>query len=485
MNEHEKQVNVSDQIGEHQTKHRIELGWRVDNDWRPIYWLDDRAAVGNHATEHLVTIPAELIARHGIIIAQSGSGKSYFLGRLVEEILLKTKARVVILDPNADFRAVSNLKASTRDGEGEQYPTEQISSYRTHWSQIEKSIFRADSSDFDQNTKNMELWWPNVNIDVVAQELSLIERSEFAHCHQFVGLMARLLDPSKSLPVHDGLGQLLDHCEELFFHTKQEEAEDGDHPIESTMEKIRNLLRLHGSREKYIALQNALRPIRYVSADTGRFYFSRARYFQQTGLLSNRPHADDYAKRRLSVVDLPSIQDPDAKNLAMSSTLNLVWRVARSEWASALMAPREDDKRVPTFVVVDEAHNLIPAEPRSAAAAAIREQFRTIAAEGRKYGVFLLVATQRPDRLDPLILSEFENKVIMRISSAQVIQTIVSQLGLTPDETSMLSVVPTLGTGRGLLFGRWSNFLPVRFATAARRTVEGGRNLRDEYWTLN
>jgi hypothetical protein len=49
------------------------------------------------------------MANHTVIVAQSGSGKSYFLGRIVEELLLKTKSRVLVFDPNADFRKISEV----------------------------------------------------------------------------------------------------------------------------------------------------------------------------------------------------------------------------------------------------------------------------------------------------------------------------------------------------------------------------------------
>ena len=44
----------------------------------------------------------------------------------------------------------------------------------------------------------------------------------------------------------------------------------------------------------------------------------------------------------------------------------------------------------------------MPSEPRSRYEAIVREQFRTIAAEGRKYGLFLILVSQRVDKVDPL-----------------------------------------------------------------------------------
>ena len=55
-------------------------------------------------------IPSNLLSCHTAIIAQSGSGKSYFLSRIIEEILLNTKARCIVLDPNADFRRINEVE---------------------------------------------------------------------------------------------------------------------------------------------------------------------------------------------------------------------------------------------------------------------------------------------------------------------------------------------------------------------------------------
>ena len=54
-----------------------------------------------------VDVPARLRAqgfsRHTFLCGQSGSGKTYALGVLLEQLLLGTSLRMVVLDPNADF----------------------------------------------------------------------------------------------------------------------------------------------------------------------------------------------------------------------------------------------------------------------------------------------------------------------------------------------------------------------------------------------
>jgi len=56
-----------------------------------------------------VTLNANGLKSHTVVIAQSGSGKSFMLGRLLEEIAGKTRARIVILDPNSDFVKFSEV----------------------------------------------------------------------------------------------------------------------------------------------------------------------------------------------------------------------------------------------------------------------------------------------------------------------------------------------------------------------------------------
>src|SRR5262249_41632284 len=94
---------------------------------------------------------------------------------------------------------------------------------------------------------------------------------------------------------------------------------------------------------------------------------------------------------------------------------------------------------------------------------------------------FLLLVTQRPDKVDPMVLSERENIAIMKLSSEAVVKEVCKLMDLPGLAEEELSGCTQLQTGRGLFFGPWIGS-PTRFFSAARRTVEGGRNLRSEYW---
>src|SRR5205823_1764722 len=100
------------------------------------------------------------------------------------------------------------------------------------------------------------------------------------------------------------------------------------------------------------------------------FYFSKARGYETAGVIT--PHLDGHrvrsiTEKRLDIVDLPSLKDQGTRLLAINAIMTAEWNAARERWAVALRQPPGRDNRVPTFIVIDEAHNMIPAEPRTKA----------------------------------------------------------------------------------------------------------------------
>lgn len=61
--------------------------------------------------------------------------------------------------------------------------------------------------------------------------------------------------------------------------------------------------------------------------------------------------------------------------------------------------------RKPILIVIDEAHNLCSPNPSTPVERALLELIIQIAAEGRKFGLWLLLSTQRPTKIHPNILS--------------------------------------------------------------------------------
>ena len=57
-----------------------------------------------------LALDAGAFARHTFLCGQSGSGKTYALGTILERLLLETSLRIVILDPNSDFVRLGELR---------------------------------------------------------------------------------------------------------------------------------------------------------------------------------------------------------------------------------------------------------------------------------------------------------------------------------------------------------------------------------------
>ncbi|WP_124726300.1 ATP-binding protein [Staphylospora marina] len=132
----------------------------------------------------------------------------------------------------------------------------------------------------------------------------------------------------------------------------------------------------------------------------------------------------------------------------------------RREYKDARMNGEEGVFFPPFVVVTDEAHNFAPKAVDSPAKSILRE----IAQEGRKYGVFLFLATQRPTLLDETITAQLNTKFVFRTVRATDIATLREETDLTPEEGKRL---PYLRSGDTFVssaaFGR-TVFIRIRCA---------------------
>jgi len=123
----------------------------------------------------------------------------------------------------------------------------------------------------------------------------------------------------------------------------------------------------------------------------------------------------------------------------------------------------KDEYFPPFFIVFDEAHNLVP-KPIENDHVPARPVIREIAQEGRKYGVFLIPATQRPALLDDTVNAQLNTKIILRTVRAQDIDTIQRETDLRVSETARL---PYLTSGNAFISSALSGrTVPVRIRAA-------------------
>jgi len=114
-----------------------------------------------------------------------------------------------------------------------------------------------------------------------------------------------------------------------------------------------------------------------------------------------------------------------------------------------LWASRE--QRRPVLIVVDEAHNLCPPDPVTPARVALCERMIQIAAEGRKFGLWLLLSTQRPSKIHPQVLSQCDNICLMKTNSPADLESVQRLFGAVPAE--LLVEVPHFRQGQALFAG--------------------------------
>ncbi len=105
---------------------------------------------------------------------------------------------------------------------------------------------------------------------------------------------------------------------------------------------------------------------------------------------------------------------------------------------------------LPLLFICEEAHRYASAD-RKVGFGPTRRAISRIAKEGRKYGVFLGLVTQRPAELDATIISQCSTLFVMRMSNERdqaLIRSAVSDAA-----ANLLGFVPSLGTGEVFAFG--------------------------------
>jgi hypothetical protein len=482
------------------------LGWQVNTEGHPIYWLDENAKVGLQHNSDLLRVSADLMDSHTVIVAQSGSGKSFFLGRLIEELLMRTKCRCLIFDPNGDFSRMDQINEDVwqessydlRSGNA-LLSHDTKNAFLSSWGGIQKRVrTRRPLSNSGSIEQHLDIWWPGLSVDMLEEVFDdPMKRSELYHCHSFVRAISELQMIRTKLGRQEGT--LIDRAEQIYNAWR--EKNNTTHNIEAYLNKefeipqAGQVVTIHpipfvswsmhkdpAKRKEAMeqVKRRAASALRYFTKEMARFYFGKAHEYEATDIIAKEPPKPSRDLPRLDIVDLASLPDNNTRYLVTNTIIAEEWERAKQNWWES-MVENLNDTRVPVFVVLEEAHNFIPEEPRNRAQAALRDQFRTIAAEGRKYGIFLILVSQRPDKLDHLILSECANKAIMRLDSRTIVQLVREKLGLQDIDPYMLDRTIQFKKGRVLVTGQWTS-RPEIFYCAARRTLQGGRDLQKKYW---
>lgn len=160
---------------------------------------------------------------------------------------------------------------------------------------------------------------------------------------------------------------------------------------------------------------------------------------------------DDWIKKnQIIILDMNAVED-EVVELVASVVARMTFRLLR------IADPRN---RFPVHLLLEEAHRYIAERPSRYSIDASRI-YERIAKEGRKYGLFLLAASQRPSELSKTVLSQCSNFVIHRIQNPDDLSQIRQMTPFISE--SVLKRLPSLPKQNALVFGTAVN-LPTTFA---------------------
>jgi hypothetical protein len=160
---------------------------------------------------------------------------------------------------------------------------------------------------------------------------------------------------------------------------------------------------------------------------------------------------------RCLVLDIGSLDNREEQAVVAEAVLGALWE------------RRAQRRRV--LIVIDEAHNVCPREPPDAITAIAADHAVRIAAEGRKYGLHLLVCTQRPQKVQVNVVSQCDNLVLMRMGSAADLAYTGDLMSFAPRD--LLAGASAFGLGEALVAGKLASH-PALIRFGRRVAEEGG-----------
>jgi len=316
----------------------------------------------------------KLLTKHLAILAKTGSGKSYALGVLVEEMIQK-KVPVLIIDPHGEYYS---LKYPAEEGKGF---FENIAEYGLP----------------DKNIKQLKL-------------ANNISSGEFMH-----------MLPTK-----------LSNSQQALLYTALQNTEKVD------FDELKTNLSYQDNTSKWQVIQ----AVDYLK---GLDIFSH-NFTQYNELI--KPGT-------CSIINLKGIA-PEVQEI-------IVYKLLKD-----LFEERKKKNIPPFFAIIEEAHNFCP--ERGFAESKALPILRTIASEGRKFGLGLCIVSQRPAKVDKNVLSQCSTQIILKVTNPNDLKAISSSVeglaGKVEDEIQNLPI------GTALLAGVVDMPLFVQIRT--RLTKHGG-----------
>lgn len=179
----------------------------------------------------------------------------------------------------------------------------------------------------------------------------------------------------------------------------------------------------------------------------------------------------DKKKTQITIIDLNSAED-EIVEIVSSVITRLIFDTLRKA---------EPRNTFPVSLVLEEAHRYISYDSKRTFLRA-NQIFDRVAKEGRKYGLFFTISSQRPSELSKTVLSQCSNFIVHRIQNPDDLQHIRQ---ITPhiSETT-LKKLPSIPTQHALIFGSSVNIPALFKVNEANPLANSDNNHISENWFI-
>lgn len=338
-----------------------------------------------------IYLDANLLAtEHLAVLAMTGSGKSYTVGRVIERLVAQMNGTVVVFDPHGEYgRALAGGQINFNPN------IDRVEDARDHRALVEiqerLGALQAQGAGIIAYTPQD----PSFNSKYAGVNRPLALQFDQFEMDDLNGILPGLSEPQQ---------RVLDVAVR-FWKNSSDEPRDIQQLLRlltDDLDVLREWDELSEAESKALrgvsAAVAAIR-LRRVINEARSFY--TAAVGRPTDIHDMVGNPDD-RRGRLVIVDLQGLSD---------SARQIVVALLSSEILRA--ASHKSRPIRPVFVVYEEGHNFAPAGEISIS----KNIIKRIAAEGRKFGVGFAIISQRPSKLDSDVTSQCNTIIAMRIKN--------------------------------------------------------------------
>jgi DNA helicase HerA-like ATPase len=145
--------------------------------------------------------------------------------------------------------------------------------------------------------------------------------------------------------------------------------------------------------------------------------------------------------RPISILDISDVPSEIMMSIA-GTLLNIIYEAMFWGQESPV-----GGRRQPLLIALEEAHNYLRSGEHSIASRTVQR----IAKEGRKYGVGLMLVTQRPSELDETVLSQCGTIIALRMNNSKDRSYVAA--AIQDELQAIVELLPSLRTGEGIISG--------------------------------